>query len=37
MGWRTVLVWRPGLLRGMSTDEIAALSDIRPDFMAVTT
>lgn len=36
-GWRTVLVWRHGLLSGMSTNEIIAHSDIRPDFIAVTT
>jgi ribonucleotide monophosphatase NagD (HAD superfamily) len=37
MGWRTVLVWRHGLLSGFHLDEIAAFSDIRPDFIALTT
>jgi HAD superfamily hydrolase (TIGR01450 family) len=37
MGWRTVLVRDHGLMKGMSLAEIAALSDIRPNFIARTT
>jgi len=37
IGWRTVLVWRQGLLNEFRLDEIAALSDIRPDFIALVT
>lgn len=37
MGWRTVLVHGHGLVKDMSLAQIAALSDIRPDFIAETT
>jgi len=37
MGWRTVLVTGHGLVKGMSAAGIAALADIRADFVAETT
>lgn len=36
-GWRTVLVTRHGLMRGMDVEEAIARSGIRPDYIVATT